>query len=394
MSDDRAPEIDDDGPNPLPPAIDAEPVSSLHRSATDEDNPIRMARGASRSPVQTNRRTVRDTFDPAGPKVNNQADWPVEQEPRPIPEEILPRGRANPAESYEPTIVIDGSEADNAPSRSSKLLRRAAPPSSAGSRSSDSASDHRSTDANDSSDAGGSDDSRARPTWREISFNRADVPIDESVRRTNGDAASKNPQVITLTGQIEAAKPRLSQLLSGTKPPLDPAVGRTVCQINPAEGRVVDFQLPGLDGKMVSLHDIDADLILLDFWGSWCKQCKESIPHLAELQNRFGGKRLQVVGIACEKGASIQDRRASAMKGALDLGIKYPVVVSSMDGSCPVQKGLQVKFYPTMVLMDRNGRLIERMQGVTPITLARIDQAVETALRNPGARLEDEGIGR
>ena len=109
---------------------------------------------------------------------------------------------------------------------------------------------------------------------------------------------------------------------------------------------------------MVALYDVNADLILLDFWGSWCKQCKESVPHLAELQAKFGGKRLQVVGIASERAI---DRESASQRGQerpTTLGIKYPVLVSSMDGSCPVQKGLQVKFYPTMLLLDRNGRLL------------------------------------
>ena len=219
------------------------------------------------------------------------------------------------------------------------------------------------------------------------------MPVDESIRRAGGDTAPNNPGVITLTGVTEPPRPRLFPLLAGARPPLDPAVTQTVCQIDPTEGRLVDFQLPGLDGKMVSLHDIDADLILLDFWGSWCKQCRESSPHLGELQAKFAGKRLQVIGIACEKGASIQERLASAAKGAQDLGIKYPVLVTSMDGSCPVQKGLQVKFYPTMLLLDRSGRLLEREQGATEVTLARIDRAVDSALRDPGAR-EDEGVGR
>jgi thiol-disulfide isomerase/thioredoxin len=304
----------------------------------------------------------------------------------------LPRGRAR-APEYEPTIVIDGSEADTAASQSSKLPLRAASKSSSRSRSSNASRDSDSTNAADSPDSDGSAEPRPRPTWRELSFNRAEVPVDESIGRAAGAVNPSNQRVITLTGVTESARPRLSRLLAGARPPLDAAVTQTVCRIDPAEGRLVDFQLPGLDGKMVSLHDIDADLILLDFWGSWCNQCKESVPHLGELQAKYGGKRLQVIGIACEKGASIQDRRASAAKGAQDLGIKYHVLVSSMDGSCPVQKGLQVKFYPTMVLVDRNGRLLEREQGATETTLARMDHAVDSALRDPGAR-EDEGVGR
>ncbi len=358
VPDESAPEVDDDGPNPLPPAIEANPAGSAYRGDVVNENPIKIVRGNSRSPSQSNRRSIPATLDPADPSANDQADLPAEQEPRPIPEEILPRGRANAPEPYEPTIVIGGTGTDNTP-RSSKPSQRTTPKSSSGSRSSNRSNDSDSANAPDSPDPNSSAEPRPRPTWRELSFNRAEVPLDESIRRAAGGATPNNKRVITLTSASEPVKPRLSRLLGGARPPLDAAVTQTVCQIDPAEGRLVDFQLPGLDGKMVSLHNIDADLILLDFWGSWCKQCKESIPHLGELQANWPGKRLQVVGIACEKGASIQDRRASAAKGAQDLGIKYPVLVSSMDGSCPVQKGLQIKFYPTMLLLDRNGRLLE-----------------------------------
>jgi thiol-disulfide isomerase/thioredoxin len=396
VPDDSAPEVDDDGPNPLPPAIEADPASSAYRGEVNNENPIKIARGKSLSPSLSNQRSVPATLDPADPSANDQADQSAEQEPRPIPEEILPRGRANAPEPYEPTIVIGGVETDGTPVRSSKPTQRTTTKSSSGSRSSNSSTDSDSTNAPDSPDPNSSAKPRPRPTWRQLSFQRAAVPLDESIRRTagDGDASPNNKRVITLTSASQPVKPRLSRLLGGARPPLDAAVTQTVCQIDPAEGRLVDFQLPGLDGKMVSLHEIDADVVLLDFWGSWCKQCKESIPHLGELQTKWPGKRLQVVGIACEKGASIQDRRASAAKAAQDLGIKYPVLVSSMDGSCPVQKGLQIKFYPTMLLLDRTGRLLGREQGATQITLARMDQAVDSALGDHAARMEDEGVGR
>jgi thiol-disulfide isomerase/thioredoxin len=394
VSKDVAAEVDDDGPNPLPPAIEDDQASSARRSDVDDDRPIKMARGASRSPSRSSRTRVADTIDPADSKVNDPADRTTDQEPRPIPEDILPRRRVNAPESFEPTIVVDRAGTDDAPVQSSKRTQRTTPKSSTRSRSPNSSSDRDSTKAADSPDPNSSTEPRPRPTWREISFNRADVPLDESVRLAAGDASSNDKRVITLTSATEPAKSRLPRLLTRARPPLDPAVTQTLCQIDPTEGRLVDFQLPGLDGKMVSLHDIDADLILLDFWGSWCKQCRESSPHLGELQAKFAGKRLQVVGIACEKGASIQERLASAAKGVQDLGIKYPVLVTSMDGSCPVQKGLQVKFYPTMLLLDRSGRLLEREQGATEVTLARIDRAVDSAVQERTGRLEDEGVVR
>jgi hypothetical protein len=46
-----------------------------------------------------------------------------------------------------------------------------------------------------------------------------------------------------------------------------------------------------------------------------------------------------------------------------------------------VQEALQIQFYPTMILLDRDGKLLAREQGATEVTMARIDRAINTALR-------------
>jgi thiol-disulfide isomerase/thioredoxin len=158
--------------------------------------------------------------------------------------------------------------------------------------------------------------------------------------------------------------------------------------MDPNDRRIVDFQLPGLDGAMVSFHDIDADLILLDFWGSWCHECRKSISHERELLAKWGGKRLQVVGIACEKGSSLEERRARAAGAVQRLGIDYPVLLSTLDGSCPLQQALRVQFYPTMVLLDRDGRILQFEQGATDATLGRIDRSIVSASRDAPFRLD------
>ena len=105
-----------------------------------------------------------------------------------------------------------------------------------------------------------------------------------------------------------------------------------------------------------------ADLILLDFWGTWCAPCRKSIPHLNEIQKTLGGKKMQVIGIACER-TPPKDRTAKVAQAIKDLKINYPVLITSMDGSCPVQEAFQIQFYPTMVLLDRQGRILWREQG-------------------------------
>ncbi len=200
-----------------------------------------------------------------------------------------------------------------------------------------------------------------------------------------GPADPAEKGVITLTSTSRGTRAAIPRLLASPRPVLEEAVKQSVCRIDPTERRLVDFKLPDLNGKLVSLHDFDADLILLDFWGSWCPPCRKSVPHLLDLQSKLAGKRFQVVGIACEKAAAPADRRAAALKAMHELGITYPVLLSGMDGSCPVQQALQIQFYPTLVLVDREGRLLAREQGATDATLPRMDRAVASALRSPAA---------
>ncbi len=167
-----------------------------------------------------------------------------------------------------------------------------------------------------------------------------------------------------------------------------PKPAGAVCRLDPGRRRVVELQLPGLDGTMVSLRDIDADVILLDFWGSWCRECRKSIEHHRELQEQLGGRRVQVIGVACEKGSTFAARRDAAAAAAGKLGINYPVLVTSMDGACPVQRALQVQFYPSMVLLDRDGRILQFEQGATDTTLGRIDRTIARAVRDGDGRVE------
>ena len=81
------------------------------------------------------------------------------------------------------------------------------------------------------------------------------------------------------------------------------------------------------------------------------------------------------------RGHDERAQRPARRKAARGLKIDYTVLVSSMDGSCPVQKGMRIQFYPTMILVDRTGRIIQREQGATDATLARIDRAIATALK-------------
>ena len=380
------------GPIPcLPLSIPPRPLRGIRRYVTD-DEPVKVARNSTGSSANARRRTSSGSRVRDDDKAIGIMDAPGEREPRSMPEDILPGARVITPGSSAPIAVNEAPDDDSPPVASPRSSRRSASPSAG--RSTNPPSDADSPESTDSPAINGASSTAGRPTWRELAHNQSEVPLDESIQRAAGDAPSGDRGVVTLTSNAAKAKPGLSRLLGGSRPPVDEAVKPAVCRFDASNRRLVDFQLPGLDGKMVSMHDIDADVILLDFWGSWCAPCRTSIPHLAELQAKLGPKRLQVVGIACEKGSTLPDRRASAGKAIQELGITYPVLLSSKEGSCPVQQALQIQFYPTMILLDRDGKLLAREQGATEVTMARIDRAINTALRGHDVRSETERVTR
>jgi thiol-disulfide isomerase/thioredoxin len=159
-----------------------------------------------------------------------------------------------------------------------------------------------------------------------------------------------------------------------------PAEEDVYCHYDARLRRIEDFRLPDPEGKLVRFQDLDADLILLDFWGTWCQPCVQSVPHLVDLQARIGDKKLKVVGIACEQ-APPANRAALVAKAASRLGINYTLLVSGTDGDCPLQQALHIQAYPTLILVDRQGRILWQDQGATPLTLARLDRMLAQTLQ-------------
>jgi thiol-disulfide isomerase/thioredoxin len=144
--------------------------------------------------------------------------------------------------------------------------------------------------------------------------------------------------------------------------------------------KVIDFRLPDLEGKPVRFQDLDADYVLLDFWGTWCPPCLDSIPHLVALQKKYGPGKLRVVGIACED-VPPEQRKARVDEASRKLGINYAVLLSGMDGKpCPVQQALQIQAMPTMILLDRKGQVLWRSTGATPSTEERLDRVLASSI--------------
>lgn len=117
------------------------------------------------------------------------------------------------------------------------------------------------------------------------------------------------------------------------------------------------FLLSDLDGNPVSTAAWKGKVVLLTFWATWCPPCREEIPMLIALQNRYKDH-LQIIG------ASIDDAPPGEVKEfARQAGINYPIV---MAGRELVMEYGGVPALPTMFVVDREGRVVQKHEGLFP----------------------------
>jgi thiol-disulfide isomerase/thioredoxin len=203
-----------------------------------------------------------------------------------------------------------------------------------------------------------------RTTWSELTA------------QAHARRSALSPRSVRRVGAFADAATRTREDRAAAEP-----VVRAACRFDNRSRRLVDFELPDLDGRPVRFRDIDADYILLDFWGTWCGPCRKAIPHLVGIQSRYDPQRLRVVGVAYEQGPP--EARVETVRDAAErLGINYPLLIAEQDGRpCPLAEALRVQAYPTMVLLDRHGRVLWRDTGANPATLAKLDRVVAANTR-------------
>jgi thiol-disulfide isomerase/thioredoxin len=162
----------------------------------------------------------------------------------------------------------------------------------------------------------------------------------------------------------------------------DPLISGAFCDFDAVNQRLVDFELTDIKGRATRFSQIPSDLTLVVFWGTWCKPCHEAMPHLVELQRRLEADGVQILGIAYEEGtfAERQEKVAAAVER---YDINFPILLGGAQGAenCPVRKSMGVRVYPTLILVDRAGRVLWRDQGVTRATFGRLDRVMAAHLQ-------------
>ena len=116
-----------------------------------------------------------------------------------------------------------------------------------------------------------------------------------------------------------------------------------------------DFTLTDSKGASVKLSDYKGQVVLLDFWATWCGGCKVEIPWYVEFQNKYKGSGLSVIGV------SMDDDGWKSVKPFLEKQpVNYPVVIGNPD----LAKRYMVDAMPMTLLIDREGKIADSHVGM------------------------------
>jgi cytochrome c biogenesis protein CcmG, thiol:disulfide interchange protein DsbE len=136
---------------------------------------------------------------------------------------------------------------------------------------------------------------------------------------------------------------------------------------SPLVGRTApDFTLAGLDGPAVTLSALRGQVVVVNFWASWCAECHEEQAALDATWQRYRDAGVVVLGI------DFQDTTAGARDYVHQSGLGYPVVA---DADSRTALGYGIRGIPETFLIDQSGRIVDRTIGLLNVdTLAgRID---------------------
>ncbi len=133
-----------------------------------------------------------------------------------------------------------------------------------------------------------------------------------------------------------------------------------------------DFTLKTTQGDNVRLSEKRGEVLLVNFWASWCGPCRQEMPLLNALHQRYSKLGFNVVGVNVDKDSAL------ANKLLKDIPVTFPVL---LDNTGAVSASYNVSAMPTTVLIDRDGNMRYLHKGYKPGYEQEYEQQIKELIR-------------
>lgn len=132
-----------------------------------------------------------------------------------------------------------------------------------------------------------------------------------------------------------------------------------------------NFKVISTAGQTISQENYRGHVLILDFFATWCQPCRKSIPHLVEMNRKYGRQGLQILGLSVD-----EDGEQNVKTFTDEFQVNYPLALAG--DSTTVDFG--VRSVPIMYLIDKKGRIAEVYRGYTIEVGRSVEQSIKRLL--------------
>lgn len=132
-----------------------------------------------------------------------------------------------------------------------------------------------------------------------------------------------------------------------------------------------NFKVITTSGQPVSLENYRNHVLIIDFFATWCQPCRQSVPHLVEMNRKYGKQGFQVLGLSADENG---ERFIKAF--ADELHINYPLALAG--DAATVDFG--IRSVPVMFVIDKKGKLVEVYRGFSDEIARSVEVLVKRLL--------------
>lgn len=127
---------------------------------------------------------------------------------------------------------------------------------------------------------------------------------------------------------------------------------------NPVIGQTrPEFAMMDLEGNVRNIKDWDGQVVLLNFWATWCPPCLEEIPGFIEIQQQLDNHGFQIIGVAV-------DDEENVRAFAEEMAMNYPILAGEMEAIELSQRyGNTIGGLPFSAIIDKNGKVTHTIMG-------------------------------
>lgn len=131
------------------------------------------------------------------------------------------------------------------------------------------------------------------------------------------------------------------------------------------------LELDTLDGETMTLEEAGAEVVLVNFWASWCAPCRQEMPELEAMYQNYQDQGLTVWGI------SVDALPENARHFADEVGVTYPLL---LDEDMATAEAWDIRAMPSTFVIDAEGDIRHTELGYAPETMEALEERIRALL--------------